>query len=163
MGLTNNQKQLIEEVAKGDMGRIKQCAIACLAEDNTSKNKSFCQAYLKRLKNQPTLIELPANLHQLAIAEDVSLFNERRYYISSREREIIENIKRSVLVSQKMLELGIRKSNATLLHGKSGTGKTTFAKYIAKTLDLPFIYLNFTNLIDSYMGKTSQNIGRAGH
>ena len=45
-------------------------------------------------------------------------------------------------------------------HGVPGTGKTEFARYVAYKLGLPYAYLNFSNLIDSYMGKTAQNLSR---
>ena len=42
----------------------------------------------------------------------------------------------------------------------SDFNETEFAKYTAYKLELPYVYLNFSYLIDSYMGKTSQNIQR---
>lgn len=56
------------------------------------------------------------------------------------------------------MELGIPYLNSTLLTGISGTGKTTFGKYMAYKLKLPFLYVNFSFLIESLMGKTSSNI-----
>ena len=64
-------------------------------------------------------------------------------------------------VNTKLMEMGIPYLNSTLLYGLSGTGKTTFGKYIAYKTRLPFCYLNFSNLIDSYMGSTSKNISKA--
>ena len=51
--------------------------------------------------------------------------------------------------------------NATLLYGPPGTGKTMFGKYIAYKMGLPFCYLNFSKVVDSYMGVTSRNIAQA--
>ena len=51
--------------------------------------------------------------------------------------------------------------NATLLYGPPGTGKTMFARYIAFKKALPFCYLNFSRIIDSYMGSTAKNIAKA--
>ena len=42
-----------------------------------------------------------------------------------------------------------------------GTGKTMFARYIAFKKALPFCYLNFSRIIDSYMGSTAKNIAKA--
>ena len=47
------------------------------------------------------------------------------------------------------------------LVGESGTGKTTFARYIAYKMKLPFCYLKFSTLVDSLMGSTSKNISKA--
>ena len=59
-----------------------------------------------------------------------------------------------------MLEYGIPYMNSTLIYGAPGTGKTEFAKYTAYKLGLPYAYLNFSYLIESYMGKTAQNLQR---
>ena len=48
--------------------------------------------------------------------------------------------------------------NSVLLYGPSGTGKTTFGQYLAYKMGIPFLYINFSQLIDSHMGSTSQNI-----
>lgn len=58
------------------------------------------------------------------------------------------------------MELMIPYKNVTLLYGSPGTGKTTFGKYIAYKMELPFCYLNFSKVIDSYMGVTSRNIAQ---
>lgn len=50
--------------------------------------------------------------------------------------------------------------NSSLIYGEPGTGKTEFAKYTAYKLGLPYAYLNFSYLIESYMGKTAQNLQR---
>lgn len=64
-------------------------------------------------------------------------------------------------VNEKLMEMGIPYINSTLLYGESGTGKTTFGKYVAYKTGLPFCYLNFSSLVDSYMGVTSRNISKA--
>ena len=58
------------------------------------------------------------------------------------------------------MELKIPYLNTTLLYGESGTGKTTFGRYVAYKLGLPFCYINFSQLMDSYMGNTSKNISK---
>ena len=59
------------------------------------------------------------------------------------------------------MELQIPYKTATLLYGPPGTGKTMFARYIAFKKALPFCYLNFSRIIDSYMGSTAKNIAKA--
>jgi len=46
-------------------------------------------------------------------------------------------------------------------YGLSGTGKSAFAKYIAKKLDRPFILKSGSDLISKWVGATEQNIASA--
>lgn len=163
MGLTNNQQKLIMAIAQNDMQSAKKCAVACVVEDTTQKNQYFCKKYKQILESAGSnLIELPHDLKGILCVEDVSnSFKEGRYYLSDREAKVFENIVRMKKVNERLMEMGIPYINSTLLYGESGTGKTTFGRYVAYKTGLPFCYLNFSNLIDSYMGVTSRNISKA--
>lgn len=163
MGLTNNQQELIKAIAINDMQSAKKCAVACVVEDTTQKNQYFCKKYKQILESAGSnLIELPHDLKGILCMEDVSnSFKEGRYYLSDRESKVFESIIRMKKVNEKLMEMGIPYINSTLLYGESGTGKTTFGRYLAYKTGLPFCYLNFSNLIDSYMGSTSRNISKA--
>lgn len=52
--------------------------------------------------------------------------------------------------------LGIR--NKLLLHGTTGNGKTTIAKYIAQLAKLPFVEINSDTIVDSHIGNSGNNI-----
>lgn len=163
MGLTDNQMRLIRAVTENDIQAARKCAIACMAEDTTAKNHSFCSRYKSILESAGNnMIELPYELKDLLCVEDVSnSFREGRYYLSDREREVFGNIVRMKKVNERLMEMGIPYINSTLLYGESGTGKTTFGRYIAFMTGLPFCYMNFSSLVDSYMGSTSKNINKA--
>jgi ATPases of the AAA+ class len=163
MGLSDNQKRLIQAVSQNDIMAAKKCAISCITEDSTSKNKFFCDKYKTVLESSGTnMMELPYELKNILCMEDVSnSFKEGRYYLSDRESAIFNSIARMKKVTEKLMGMSISYLNATLLYGNSGTGKTTFGKYVAFKMGLPFCYLNFSNLIDSYMGNTSKNISKA--
>lgn len=162
MGLTDNQQRLIKAVAQNDMQSAKKCAIACVTEDTTQKNKYFCNRYKQILENSGSMIELPHDLKSILCMEDVSVsFKEGRYYLSEREKAVFDTIVRMKKVNDRLMEMGIPYLNSTLLYGESGTGKTTFGRYVAYKMGLPFCYLNFSSLVDSYMGNTSKNISKA--
>lgn len=163
MALTNNQKRLIQAVSQNDIQSAKKCAIACIVEDTTQKNHYFCSKYKSVLESSGSnMIELPYDLKSILCVEDVSnSFREGRYFLSDREHEVFDNIMRMKKVNEKLMELGIPYLNSTLLYGESGTGKTTFGRYVAYKAGLPFYYLNFSNIVDSYMGSTSKNISKA--
>ena len=162
MGLTNIQQEMVKAIAENDIRKAKKYAVASLREDTTQKNKFFTDRYISILTSEGNnLLELPYDLKGLVYCEDVSLsFHENRYYITEQQKELAEKIFRMASVSQKLMELQIPYKNATLLYGPPGTGKTMFGKYIAYKKKLPFCYLNFSNVVDSYMGATSRNIAK---
>ena len=59
-----------------------------------------------------------------------------------------------------LLAQGVEPPNSLLLKGKSGTGKTTLASWIASELNLPFVVLDLAVTISSYLGKTGANLKR---
>lgn len=163
MGLTDNQKNLIRAIADNNISSAKKWALACCNEDETYKNSIFVSQY-KSILSQPEkkLFELPQNVSGFMCAENVSeTFNVRRYYLSERERELSEKITRMATVAAKLKEMKIEYRNSTLLFGESGTGKTTFGRYMAYKFDLPFCYIKFSTLVDSLIGGTSKNIAKA--
>lgn len=163
MGLTENQKRLIIAIAQKDMVSARKCAVACLGEDSTAKNKTFVKKYSTILTSaDENMIQLPQDLAKYVCVEEVSAsFKEGRYFLSEREKRLFSDIVKMKKVSEKMSELGISYINSSLLYGESGTGKTTFGRYVAYKTGLPFCYLKFSNLVSSYMGNTSQNISKA--
>lgn len=163
MGLSENQKKLIQSVSQNDIMAAKKCAVACVVEDTTSKNRWFCNKYKTILESSGSnMIELPHDLKNILCVEDVSnSFKEGRYYLSGRESDVFDSIIRMKKVNEKLMEMSIPYLNSTLLYGESGTGKTTFGRYIAYKTGLPFCYLKFSDLVDSCMGNTSKNISKA--
>lgn len=158
-GLDRNMLMLIRALAENRMQDAKKAAIVCCANDSTKKNEGTIQYYRKLLANgNTTLFELPANIKGLLNMQDVSEFREDRYYLGKQQEKLFGDIERGVRVTAKMMEYGISYMNSTLIYGEPGTGKTEFAKYVAFKLGLPYAYLNFSYLIESYMGKTAQNL-----
>lgn len=161
MGLDDHMLACIKALAENRIQDAKNEAICCCANDTTKKNRSKTEYYKKLLTNgSVNLFELPSNLKGLIHMQDVSDFRENRYYLGNQQKNLFEQIKKGVSVTTKMLEYGIPYTNSTLIYGIPGTGKTEFARYVAFKLGLPYAYLNFSCLIESYLGKTAQNLQR---
>ena len=160
MAMNNPLKDLIRAVANNDIQKAKTFARIIINADNTIKNQAYC-ASMKRMLDSTSLnlMEVPPNLKGLVLMEDVSTsFNEDRYYLSSREKVVFDEIVKMTHVCEKLQEMNIPYLNSTLLYGPSGTGKTLFGRYVAYKSGLPFVYLNFAHLIDSAMGGTAKKL-----
>lgn len=159
MALTENEKRLIEAVARSDLQQAKKAALACVVDDTSKKNEWWCRKHKMALENAPTFLEVPPNLKYKVFCEDLSdTFLEARYFLSEREKVLYEHIVKTRKANEELTKLHINYLNSILLYGPSGTGKTTFGRYVAFKMGLPFVYINFSNLIDSLMGKTSMNL-----
>ena len=162
MGLGTSEQLLIKAVAENDIREAKKYALAALKNDTTQKNRYFVNKYTSILTMEGSnFFELPSDLKDILVCEDVSLtFKEGRYYANQKQQKLAEKIFRMSDVSQKLMEMQIPYKNATLLYGPPGTGKTMFGRYIAFKKKLPFCYLNFSRVVDSYLGATSRNIAK---
>lgn len=158
----NSTKLTFERVCNNDITGAKKILKIILEKDHTQANRAFCNRLLTRLNNSSmNLMELPADIKSLLIMEDVSVsFNEKRYYLSQREQEIAEKIISMNRVAGRLADIGVNYVNSTMLYGESGTGKTTFGRYLAYKMGLPFAYLNFSRTVDSYLGSTQKNISK---
>ena len=163
MGLTALQRRLVRAImdCNNITEAIRNDALLVVREDKTAKNDAFCKEAIKRLekKNLLDTMSLAANNRNI-IVEDCSGFLVSRYYISTREQALFRHIHKMRRVSQRMSEMQIRYLNATLLYGESGTGKTTFGRYLAYRFGLPFIYINLSATVDSLLGSTPKNISK---
>ena len=118
--------------------------LSCENKDETVRNliksslkaQGFVIAKKKGKKNKKEEINLPQNY-------DVSLINAN--------------------VNLKELAKGIKESkNARLcLYGPAGTGKSEYARFIAKSLNSKLIIKKASDLIDCYVGNTEKNIANA--
>lgn len=160
MGMTNNMISLVRYVAENDLQKAKQYALCCCNEDTTQKNKYYVARYKQLLTTGGlNMIELPHNVSKFATMEDVSMtYIEDRYYLTEGEKKLFELIRDMNDVALQLMEKQIPYLNATLLYGESGVGKTAFSKYVAYKLEMPYLYVNFSKMLDSYLGGTAKNL-----
>ena len=164
MSLTQNNCDLIKAVAENDLIKAKKAALASCEEDSTKKNQWFTKRYGKILASgyaENILQNIPVKLKRKLVGGLPESFIKEHYFLSDREKAVFEQIYRMKIVADEMQSVGISYRNTVLVYGESGTGKTMFGKYVAHRLQLPYFYLNFSQMVDSYMGATAGNINEA--
>lgn len=160
MGMTQNMLSVIRYVAENNLSKAKQYALSCCVEDTTQKNRHHVARYKQLLTTGGSnMIELPPNISNFATMEDVSMtYLEDRYYLTEDEKKLFELIRDMNDVALQLMEKQIPYLNATFLYGESGVGKTAFSKYVAHKLEMPYLYVNFSKMLDSYLGGTAKNL-----
>lgn len=158
--MNQNVKHLIEYIADNDLQKAKEFAKRIVSEDTAECNRYFRTNILNKL-NTPAnnLMELPHNIKDMLTMEDVSVsFDCKRFVLEEKDEAIVKKVVDIWNTNDKLSSYGIRYLNSLLLYGESGCGKTTLGRYIAYKANLPFVYLNFSHLISSYLGATGKNI-----
>lgn len=160
MALTNNNLEIIKAVANNDIHTARKAALASLVEDTSKKNAWAVDYYKKMLVGNASVLmsNLPSDMKTFLVGESPGGFDEARYYVRPAEAAVVEDIVKMKLIADEMSARRIPYRNTTLLYGESGTGKTELGRYIAFKLGLPFFYVSFVSMIDSYMGSTAKNI-----
>ena len=162
MSLTNNNFRLMQAITSNNREDIVRWALESLKEDKTQKNERWVKNYIEKLTEASNNIyEVPYNLKGfISMEQPRDTFLVERYYSTAKDEEMLNKILNMHQVGMQLEEMKIPYNNTTILYGPSGTGKTTFGRYIAYKLEMPFIYLNFSQVVDSYMGSTSKNLSK---
>jgi len=71
------------------------------------------------------------------------------------------NVVKVFVEAEKAAKLGLRPPRGILFFGPGGTGKTLFARAMAKELGLPFLRLKTENIVSRWYGETERSMARA--
>lgn len=163
MAISKNLQSIIRALADNRARDARALAIEVLEQDNSSGNlwlREHCLPRLKEINEGP--LELPIKYKGFLTAEEpANTFRESRYFLSAREENLLRHIERMREIGGTLAAMDLHYPNASIMYGKSGTGKTMFGRYVAFKFDLPFVYVNFSGLVDSYLGSTAKNISKA--
>lgn len=156
--MNNDTRNLLREVCNGNISRAQKAAMVLMRNSTTAKDADFCERLIKQLESKANFVQLPQDLKGILAAEDVSQYPEEKYFWRNKECEIADKVVSMYRVADRLQRKGIRYLPATILWGESGCGKTELAKYIAYRVGLPYVYVRFSTLVDSFLGKTQKNL-----
>lgn len=127
---------------------------------SVKSNAGYFQRICNTIDKNSTFLEaLPTNISDKLVVEDPSLsLILKRYVPCEEDEEVLTKLENTYHVGQRLNDLAIRYVNGAIFYGASGCGKTALGRYLAARLHLPFAYLDFSGAINSYLGKTAENI-----
>lgn len=162
MAMNKDTVDIIDAIANRDYQRARLCAMAAVNNDTAQSREWWRKDVRKKLEAEPFELSeaVPSDLRGMIVVEDSSTFPVGRFTLDTTNCDAVFHVRRMRKACDKLSALGIGYANATILHGEPGTGKTMLARYIAYEQRLPFVYVSFAHLVDSYMGATGRNIDR---
>ena len=88
-----NEQNLIQYVIDGDIRKAQEQVKIILDNTNTAKDSVFKETMLRKMSvRQIGQIELPYNMKEIAIAEDVRNFPENRFVLRESEKQVIDKL-----------------------------------------------------------------------
>lgn len=159
--MNDETRMLIRFVCDGNLRRAQSQAQIILKNSRTQKDADFVRSQLKKLEDSKArFIELPYNLQNILVVEDSAFFPVSRFMLRPKEEMVVEQILKIAQAAAVLKEMNISYTPSLMLYGDSGTGKTMLAKYIAHRAGIPYMYVRFSGLINSQLGKTQENLNR---
>ncbi len=158
--MNDNERMLLRAVVDNDPKKAHAYAKLILNNITAQRDQHFKAELLRKLEAKTSFIELPYNLKDLLAAEDVTDYPMGKFLIRSGDEDIANKILATYRASNRLMDLGISYLPAAILYGQSGTGKTELARYIAHKAGLPFVYVRFSSVVNSFLGGTQSNINK---
>ena len=75
-------------------------------------------------------ITIPDDIAKFVEAENCDDFDVDKYFVTQTQIDIIKDIERNGELCKELAVYGVQYVNTTLLYGPTGTGKTTFARFV---------------------------------
>ncbi len=158
--MNNAERILIQYVCSGDMRRAQMQARCILDAIESKKDAVFRDEMIRRIEMRKDFVALPDSLKGLLAVDDSTIFPKEKFFVRKTEAEIVEKTISIYHAAERLADIGIHYPPALMLHGESGCGKTELARYIAHRAELPFAYVRFSSIVNSYLGGTQSNIAK---
>lgn len=156
----DNVSELLYGLIRKDKGKIARAFECCIADEREGAVKNrlrYAYDEYKRREGMAVFEALNPGVSHLVIAP----YFERTMsdlYLSDDVKQETERFLLERRNSDYLIEQGLLPSNKILLEGPPGNGKTSFVSALAKEIGLPLLNTNSSLILDSYLGKSEQNV-----
>lgn len=99
------------------------------------------------------------DLVEVKAPEEIEMTLDDLVLTSDQEQEI-RKIGKAIEHRDYLAEIGLREIGKLLFVGPPGTGKTSAARALAHSLDLPFVEVKLSMVTSQYLGETAKNVDR---
>lgn len=142
--------ELIEITSGLNLHELESVLLKSLYKFRDLKAEAL-QEYKQEIINKSGIlsIEIPARGF-----ESVGGYESLKAFIQNNVINVLKNPKKAE-------KLGIRPPRGILLFGMGGTGKTWFAKALAKEIGLPFLRLKTEQIVSKWYGETERSMAKA--
>lgn len=159
MTTANNVYALASAALAGNRERVvSMCRIIAANEKITSALKHDIEKLLSRLPNQSSEL-VPADLRGLVMHVTPSLSLEN-VVLPAGVRSELDAFLEERTHADLIRSAGLNAPSRLLLSGPPGNGKTTLAGAIAGHLGIPFLVVDFSAVLSSYMGETGSKLAK---
>ncbi|RLE62488.1 MAG: hypothetical protein DRJ47_10605 [Thermoprotei archaeon] len=147
----NGELETIAEAMKGlNLHETESVALESIFRYGTYNLEAMVQ-YKYDIVRKSGILDIEEPSHGF---EAVGGYNVLKHFIITNIVKVLKN-------PAKARRLGIEPPRGILFFGPPGTGKTWFARALAKELNLPFLRLRTEKIVSKWYGETSRNIAKA--
>jgi len=150
LGLKTKVNGLVHATAGLNLHEVESVALKSFYKFRDLKHEVLAE-YKNDIIRKSGILDIEEPEHGF---EAVGGYSVLKNFIKDNVIKILQNPKKAE-------KLGLRPPRGLLLFGMGGTGKTWFAKALAKELKLPFLRLRTENIVSKYYGETERSMARA--
>lgn len=158
--MTPQVRDLIEAIVCGKnlSPAVRARVERVLSADTSARDAAFRDTM--RIRLDRIREEAQKAISGLATVEDPSVLNMSRFLPTEADLDAVRTVIEARKIAETLERMDVHYLPSILLHGETGCGKTTFARFLAVKAQLPFIMLRLPNVVDALLGQTDKNIAK---
>lgn len=158
--MTSQVRDLVEALVYSNnlSHNVKARVMRVLESDTSARDAMFRDTMRTRLER--IAADAQKEISGLATVEDPPMLDMSRFLPTKADLDATRTVIDARKIADILARMNVHYLPSILLHGATGCGKTTFARFLAAEAKLPFVMLKLSNVVDSLLGQTDKNIAK---